>query len=215
MQTIRLKLQNLRRHSKQWWRINRELLRKKASMTSIPTLRDDSGWLTDAKDKADAFARTFSGKAQLPEEVVDTPFFGSPENQLDEFVVFRSRACKKLLRNLDESKATGNDNISAVILKKLADNIAVPFTMVCRRLFYEGCWPTIWKFHLIVPIFKKGAALKPSNYRGVHLTTILSKVAEKLICARLFSLFFRKMHLAITNGHSVLALAVATLSQCW
>jgi hypothetical protein len=39
---------------------------------------------------------------------------------------------------------------------------------------------------LIVPIFKKGAAFKPGNYRGVHLTTILSKVAEKLICAQLF-----------------------------
>ena len=32
-----LKLQNLRRHNKQWWRINRELFRKKASMSSVPT----------------------------------------------------------------------------------------------------------------------------------------------------------------------------------
>jgi hypothetical protein len=119
--------------------------------------------LTDAKTKADTFARTFSEKAQLPAEVVDTPFFASPDNQLDDFVVFRSRACKKLLKKLDESKATGNDNISAVILKKLAACIAVPFTIVCRRLFYEGCWPAIWKFHLIVPIFKKGAAFKPGN----------------------------------------------------
>ena len=37
-----------------------------------------------------------------------------------------------------------------------------------------------------MPIFKKGAAFKPGNYRGVHLTTILSKIAEKIICARLF-----------------------------
>ena len=50
-----------------------------------------------------------------------------------------------------------------------------------RRLFYEGCWPDIWKYHLIVPIFKRGPAFQPGNYRGVHLTTILSKVAEKII----------------------------------
>ena len=135
------------------------------------------------KKKADIFARTLSDKAKLPPEVVDTPFCGSPENQFDEIVVFRSRACKKLLATLDESKATGNDNISAVILKKLVACIAIPFTIVCRRLFCEGWWPTIWKFHLVVPIFKKGAAFKPGNYRGVHLTTILSKIAEKLICA--------------------------------
>ena len=56
-------------------------------MSSIPTLRDETGWLTDAKTKADTFARTFSEKAQLPAEVVDTPFFASPDNQLDDFVV--------------------------------------------------------------------------------------------------------------------------------
>ena len=89
------------------------------------------------------------------------------------------------MKTLDETKATGNDNISAVMLRKLASCIAIPFTIVCRRLFYDGCWPTIWKFHLDVPIFKKGAAFKPGNYRGVHLTTILSKVEEKLIGARL------------------------------
>ena len=76
VQSIKLNLQNLRRHSKQWWRINRELLKKKASMSSIPTLRDESGWLTDAKRKADAFACTFSDKAILPAEVLDTPFLG-------------------------------------------------------------------------------------------------------------------------------------------
>jgi len=51
IQKIKMKLQNLRRHSKQWWQINRELLQKKASMSSIPTLRDETGWLTDAKTK--------------------------------------------------------------------------------------------------------------------------------------------------------------------
>ena len=34
---------------------------------------------------------------------------------------------------------------------------------------------------MLVPIFKKGAAFLPGNYRGVHLTNVLSKVAERLI----------------------------------
>jgi hypothetical protein len=80
-----------------------------------------------------------------------------------------------------ERKATGHDMISAAILKKLHDCIAVPFTRVARRLFYEGCWPKVWQYHIIVPIFKKGAAFQPGNYRGVHLTAILSKVAERMI----------------------------------
>ena len=71
--------------------------------------------------------------------------------------------------------------ISAAILKRLCECLAVPFTIVVRRLFFEGCWPTASKKHLICPIFKRGAAFKPGNYRGIHLTTILSKVAERLV----------------------------------
>ena len=43
----------------------------------------------------------------------------------------------------------------------------------------------MWKLHLIAPIFKKGSAYNAGNYRGVHLTSILSKIAEKLIGGRL------------------------------
>ena len=71
--------------------------------------------------------------------------------------------------------------ISASILKRLCDCLAVPFTIVVRRLFHEGCWPSAWKYHLICPIFKRGSAFMPGNYRGIHLTTILSKIAEKLV----------------------------------
>ena len=39
----------------------------------------------------------------------------------------------------------------------------------------------MWQYHIIVPIFKKGSAFQPGNYRGVHLTAILSKVAERMI----------------------------------
>ena len=75
--------------------------------------------------------------------------------------------------------------ISASILKRLCDCLAVPFTIVVRRLFYEGCLPSAWKYHLICPIFKLGSAFVPAGYRGIHLTTVLSKVAEKIIGSHL------------------------------
>ena len=177
VQELKDKLAGLPKCSKQWWRINRELLNRKGKMASIPTLRENDQWLTDAKTKADAFARTFASKADLPPEVVDTPFFGTADTEFEDFVAFRSRTCRRLFRKLDESKATGHDKISASILKRLSDVLAVPFTRIVRRLFHEGCWPTVWKYHLIVPIFKKEATFKPGNYRGVHLTAILSKIS--------------------------------------
>ena len=178
---VKSKLSKLKQRDKQWWKINNELLHRKGTLSSIPNLRENGKWISDAKEKADVFARTFESKAKLPDELVDTPFLGNETNGPEVFMVFRSRSAKRLFKTLDEKKATGGDMISAAILKRLCDCLAVPFTIVVRRLFYAGCWPTAWKHHLICPIFKRGAALKPDNYRGIHLTTILSKVAERLV----------------------------------
>ena len=104
-----------------------------------------------------------------------------PNAEFDEFVAFRSRTTDRLLKKLNERKATGHDMISAAILKKLHDCIAVPFTRVVRRLFFEGCWPRAWQYHIIVPIFKKESAFLPGNYRQIHLIAILSKAVERLI----------------------------------
>ena len=131
--------------------------------------------------KADLFARTFTGKAQLPEENVDTPFFGRPDIEMNTFVAIRSRFTAKFFKELKINKTTGHDKISAAILKRIGKFIAVPFTKICRRLLYEGCWPKQWRYHLVVPIFKKDVAYAAGNYRGMHLTPILSKIAEKVI----------------------------------
>jgi len=156
-------------------------LRRKCNIASIPPLRDGTNWILDAKAKADTFAGTFVSKSKLAPELVDTPFFGTPNVEMCQFLPFRSRIARRLFKNLDTSKATGPDRISAAILKRLYKVLAVPFTRVCRRLFNSGCWPNTWRTHLIVPIFKRGSAFQPGNYRGVHLTSVLSKIAEKVI----------------------------------
>ena len=158
VEKLKAKIAALPKRSKQWWRLNRELLNRKAAIKAIPPLREGAQWIVDAKAKADAFAKVFESKSQLPPEVIDTPFFCSPEVVREDFVPFRTRDTKKLFKKLDEAKATGPDRISAVILKRLGDLLAMPFTRICRRLFYEGCWPEAWKLHLIVPIYKKGSA---------------------------------------------------------
>ena len=185
VEKLKVKLAALPKGSKQWWRINRELLHRKANISAIPPLKDGTCWFTDAKAKADVFAKKFASKNELPPEVVDTPFFGIPDMEIDNFIPLRTRTTRRLFKKLDVSKATGNDQISAAILKRLANCLCMPFTRICRRLFYEGCWPNVWKLHLIVPIFKKGSAFNAGNYRGIHLTSVLSKVAERVIGARL------------------------------
>ena len=183
--TLKEKIASLKKGSKQWWRLNRELLDKKSKLSSIPPLRDGTSWVDDSKSKANLLARNFEAKATLPNEVVDCPFHGHLEFEFEDFVAFRSRKLQKLFEKLDVSKATGPDRIPASILKRLAKFLAVPFAKVCRRLYAEACWPQAWKTHHICPLYKRGSAFLAGNYRGVHLSTILSKIAGRFIDAPL------------------------------
>ena len=218
VEALRVKMAALSRSDKRWWKLNRELLHKRAKVTSISPLRDEAVWVTDSKQKANLFAKTFALKAKLPEEEIDCPFFGHCETELDGFLCIRTRTTLKILRKLDESTATGNDRIPAKILKGIASEIAAPFSQVCRRLFDEGCWPQRWRLHLICPIYKKDSAFKPGNYRGVHLTTILSKVAERVIGNCLVKFLqqgkFGENQWAFTTGRSARDL-VTVLMMKW
>ena len=110
-----------------------------------------------------------------------------------EFVALRSRKLQKLFEKLDVSKATGPDRIPASILKRLAKFLAVPFAKVCRRLYAEACWPQAWKIHHICPLYKRGSAFLAGNYRGIHLTTILSKIFFFFLSTSAFALRCRSL----------------------
>ena len=139
LQKLKERISGLSKGSKQWWRLNRELLERKSRLSSIPPLRDDQKWITDSKEKANIFATVFDSKAKLPSEEVDCPYFGRPDVDLDEYIPLRTRGIFKILSKLDTTKATGPDCIPAVILRQIAKVIAQPFTVVCRRLLAEGC----------------------------------------------------------------------------
>jgi hypothetical protein len=67
------------------------------------------------------------------------------------------------------------------MLKRPAKVIALPLTLLCRRIFHEGVWPAKWKLHHIIAIYRKGFIYSPSHYRDVHLTCILYKTVERMI----------------------------------
>ena len=53
--------------------------------------------------------------------------------------------------------------------------------ILVRIILNTGKWPKVWKVHWIHPLFKRGSQADPKNYRGVHLTSQLSKVVERLL----------------------------------
>ena len=65
----------------------------------------------------------------------DIFFFDLPDFEIEQHSALGSRTAALLFRKLDVSKATGSGKISAAILKRLADYLAMPLIAVCRCRF--------------------------------------------------------------------------------
>ena len=169
--------------SKKWWTMCNSLMDGCQRGSGIPSLRSSSGdWVHDPKLKADLFADVFTSKYGLPPHVRDDPeLLREPAGHMSSFVLIRERWVKRELRTLREDQATGPDDVAARLLRACADVLARPFTTFLRRILKEHRWPSAWKFHRLSPLFKKGAVHNAGNYRGLHLTSVMSKVAERVL----------------------------------
>ena len=161
--------------------MNRESLQKQAAACSgIPPLKESGGtWTTKSKAKTDIFAKTEKCKPLSLNRLKDVA--DEPGELMSGFLPLRRRTAKKLLSKLDAKIATGPDKLSARIFKECAEELALPIVLVARRLLSLAEWPKSWRFHWVTPLFEKSARSDAGKYRGVHLTTVFSKVVERLI----------------------------------
>ena len=92
-------------------------------------------------------------------------------------------AVEKALASLDEDTANGPDLVPTRILKLCARVLAPALHLLILASLKFGEWPTIWGGHWIVLMYKKQSVYDPNNYRGIHLTSQINKVAERVIAA--------------------------------
>ena len=104
------------------------------------------------------------------------------------FLPIRVRQAERFLRNLREDSATGPDGLPARILRRCSKALARPVALIGRQLLRSGEWPDGWKLHWIFPLHKKKTRADAAHYRGIHITSRLSKTLERLL-ASLFGPF--------------------------
>ena len=112
---------------------------------------------------------------------------------------------EKLVLTLKNS-ATGWDEINAMLLKSMINDIRDPLCHICNMSLEEGIFPSQLKIANVLPLFKAEESLQFNNYRPVSLLCIISKVFEKLMYNRVndflsnlkilyeFQFGFRKKH---------------------
>ena len=90
---------------------------------------------------------------------------------------------------------------------KLSTSLCVLF----NKSFSTGMLPADWKIANITPIHKKGNKHKKENYRQISLTSIVCKIAEKIVRSRITT-FWSTHHVLNPNQFGYLE-GKSTLAQ--
>ena len=87
---------------------------------------------------------------------------------------------KKVMTNLDSTKASGPNYTPVVVLKNSEPKRSYILTELFNRCLKETCFPDCWKVSLVVPAFKNVEEKSTAkNYCLVSLLSVVSKVFEK------------------------------------
>ena len=96
------------------------------------------------------------------------------------FAKIESDKVFKILKNFDESKAPGIDDLSGIFLKDGAALLATPITQLCNLPISSGRFPNACKITKLKPFFKKGSKTDSKNYHANSLLPLMSKVLERI-----------------------------------
>ena len=107
------------------------------------------------------------------------PVFTSITNPKLHNISVTPKMVKKVIMNLDLSKASGPDCIPVVVLKNCEPELSYILAELFNKCLKESCFPDCWKVSSVVPVFKDiGERSTTKNYCPVSLLSMVSKVFE-------------------------------------
>ena len=170
--------------SQDFWQIANSVLNKGKS--AIPPLFNGPEVLSSASDKAKLFAENFSMNSNLDDSGISLPVFPSITNLKLHNISVTPKMVKKVIMNLDLSKASGPDCIPVVVLKNCEPELSYILAELFNKCLKESCFPDCWKVSLVVPVFKNARERSAAkNYHPVSLLSVTSKVFEKIVNNRI------------------------------
>ena len=161
--------------SRDFWRIVSSVLNK--GKPAIPPLFNGPEVLSSACDKAKLFAENFFKNSNIDDSGISLPVFPSRTNLKLHNISVTSKMVKKVIMNLDLSKASSPDCIPVVVQKNCRPELSYILAELFNTCLKESCFPDCWKFSSVVPVFKNvGERSTAKNYHPVSLLSVVSKV---------------------------------------
>ena len=127
------------------------------------------------------FAENFSKNSNLDDSVIPLSVFVSRTNLKLYNISVTPKIVKKVITNLDLSKASGPDCIPMVVLKNCEPKLSYILAELFNKCLKESCFPDCCKVLSLVNVFKNvGESCTAKKYCCVSLFSMVSKVFEKL-----------------------------------
>ena len=138
--------------------------------------------LSSASDKAKLFAKNFSNNSNLDDSGISLRLCPSRTSLKLLNISITPKMVKKVITNLDLSKASGPDCIPVVVLKNCEPDFSYILAELFNMCLKESCFQDCWKVSSVVSVFKNvGERSTAKNYRSVSLLSVISKIFEKLV----------------------------------
>ena len=136
--------------------------------------------------KQNCLLKIFFLNFNLDDSGVSLPVFPSRTNLKLHNISVTLKMFRKVVMNLDLSKASGPDCIPVVVLKNCEPELSYILAELFNMCLKESCFPDCWKVSSVVLVFKNvGERSTAKNYRPVSFLSVVSKVFEKFVNNRI------------------------------
>lgn len=169
-------------------------IKRSKGQSCIPPIMTFMGNQIKGVDRAKAFAAVFAENFAMDNPLVT----GFAVDQFAEYELARTRVVDevftkeeiiKAIGQLSLKKDPGPHLIPAAIFIQNWEILSEWLCNVFNMIGVNKQFPASWKNAFIIPIPKKGEPKDPRNYRGIAIQSIVPKLYDKIITAKLYAVF--------------------------
>ena len=128
-----------------------------------------------------------SAASHLYGENIEEPFENITDDPIEhkmESINVEEDEVLELLKAIDPTKSTSPFCIHPRVLKEAATELCRPIWLIYKVSLAQGKVPDCWKYGVVSPIHKGEDRHQAHNYRPITITSMLSRILEKIIKAR-------------------------------
>lgn len=155
--------------------------RRLSHSNGISALKSCNGKLiTSDAEKAELLNNFFVGVGVLDDGLLPT-IVGCANRNLLSSIVFDEINIGNAIDNLKCKTSSGIDGFPPILFKRLKSSILKSLCYLFNCIIECGSIPSTWKVANVTPIFKKGSATDPGNYRPISIICVCSKIFEIIV----------------------------------